>query len=80
MNFCRRVADDAEMMRVVSGTYSHSASFAPLWQVLFLLDALKQYAVGDSFTYNSPTVLCKTVSIGNGFGWVVGIPLADVGG
>jgi outer membrane protein assembly factor BamB len=57
----------------------------PAGSALYTLDAasgalLKQYAVGGAFTYNSPTVLGKTVYIGNSFGWVMGIPLADVGG
>lgn len=57
----------------------------PAGSVLYILDVAagalhKQYAVGGAFTYNSPTVLGKTVYIGISFGCVMGIPLADVGG
>ena len=41
-------------------------------------ELFKQYAVGIASTDNTPTVFGKTVSIGNGFGWVMGIPLADI--
>lgn len=37
-----------------------------------------QYNVGGSFTYNHPTVVGRTVYIGNSWGWVLAIPLRDV--
>ncbi len=42
MKFCHRGAEDAEVTRVVFGTYSYSAPSAPLRQELFLLDALRR--------------------------------------
>ncbi len=41
---------------------------------------LKRYTVGGAFIYNHPTVLGGTLYTGNSYGWVLGIPLADVVG
>lgn len=42
--------------------------------------AVNRLIVGGSFTYNNPTVVGSTVYIGNGWGWVVALPLGQVTG
>ena len=34
--------------------------------------------IGGSFTYNNPTVVGRTVYIGNAWGWVTALPLVEV--
>jgi outer membrane protein assembly factor BamB len=57
----------------------------PVGPTLYTLNAstgsvLNQYAVGGSFTYNHPTVIGKTLYIGNSWGWVTARPLSVVTG
>ncbi len=41
---------------------------------------LKTYAVGGSHTFNHVFVIGNSVYLGNSYGWVLGIPLANVAG
>lgn len=57
----------------------------PVGPTLYTLNAttgavLNQYVVGGSMTYNHPTVIGKTMYIGNSWGWVSAIPLGTVSG
>lgn len=57
----------------------------PAGNALYTLDTatgalLKTYTPGGAFTYNSATVLGKSVYIGNSYGWVLGLKFSDVGG
>jgi outer membrane protein assembly factor BamB len=57
----------------------------PVGPQLYTLDAatgaeLNQYTLGGSMTYNHPTVVGKTLYIGNSWGWVTALPLATVTG
>ena len=57
----------------------------PVGPNLYTLNAtsgnvLNQYLVGGSFTYNHPTVIGKTLYIGNSWGWVTAVPVSTVTG
>jgi outer membrane protein assembly factor BamB len=57
----------------------------PVGPTLYTLNAttgavLNQHTVGGSTTYNHPTVIGKTLYIGNSWGWVMAIPLGTVTG
>ncbi|TCV89630.1 outer membrane protein assembly factor BamB family protein [Sulfurirhabdus autotrophica] len=41
---------------------------------------LKTYVIGGAHTYNHVLVIGNSVYLGNAYGWVLGIPLADVAG
>ena len=57
----------------------------PVGAKLYTLDAatgaeLNQYTIGGSMTYNHPTVIGKTLYIGNSWGWVTALPTSTVTG
>lgn len=57
----------------------------PVGPTLYTLNAttgvvLNQHTIGGSMTYNHPTVIGKTLYIGNSWGWVTAIPLGTVTG
>lgn len=57
----------------------------PIGPTLYTFNAatgavLNQYTVGGSMTYNHPTVVGKTMYIGNSWGWVSAIPIKTVTG
>lgn len=57
----------------------------PVGPRLYTLDAatgaeLNQYTIGGAMIYNHPTVVGKTLYIGNSWGWVTALPLSTVTG
>lgn len=57
----------------------------PVGPTLYTFDAktgseLNQHTLGGSMTYNHPTVIGKTLYIGNSWGWVTALPVKQVTG
>lgn len=55
----------------------------PVGEDLFTLQAnngkvVNRYHIGGAMTYNNPSVVGRTLYIGNSWGWVSAIPLADL--